>query len=101
MAAFVQHMLHHGRTDVLVAEQFLDGPDVVTGFGEVRGKGIPECVARGSFRQTGHYHSLSDGFLHEGFVNMMATLFLNPHIAPTVLLGKHPLSAPVLQRVGK
>lgn len=28
-------------------EQFLDGPDVVTGFKEVRGEGMPEPVAGG------------------------------------------------------
>ena len=43
MAAFVQHMrMHHGSADVLVTEQFLDSPDVVTGFKEVRGERMPE-----------------------------------------------------------
>ena len=36
-------------------------------------------VARGSFRETGQHHGISDGFLHQGFVNMMATLFLRLH----------------------
>jgi hypothetical protein len=40
----------------------------------MRGEGMPECVARDSFRETGHYHGLSDRFLHEGFVKMTATL---------------------------
>ena len=48
MAAFVQHVrVHHGGADVLVTEQFLDCPDVLTGLKKVRGERMPECVARG------------------------------------------------------
>ena len=37
MAAFVQHLrVDHGGADVLVTEQFLDGPDIVPGLKEVR-----------------------------------------------------------------
>lgn len=53
MAAFVQHVrVHHGGADVLMAEQFLDCPDVVTGLKEVRGERMPDCVAPGMLDHT-------------------------------------------------
>lgn len=43
MDAFVQHVcVNHSSADVLMAEQFLDWPDVVTGLKEVRGERMPE-----------------------------------------------------------
>jgi hypothetical protein len=81
-------------------QQLLDRSNVRATLKQVRGEGMPERMARGSFRETGHHHGISDGFLHQRFVNMMATLFLSPHIAPAVFLGKGPLPTPVLRRVG-
>lgn len=40
-------------TDILVAEQFLDGPDVGPGFEEMRRKGVTERVTGDSFVQVG------------------------------------------------
>lgn len=61
---------------------------------------MPERVAGGPLGEPGLCHSVSDGFLHQGFVNMMATLFLSLEIDPSVFLGKDPLPAPVLRRIG-
>ena len=66
----------HRRFDVAMPQQLLDGSNVRTVFEQVRGKRMAERMARGSFRQTSHHHSFSDGLLHEGFVKVMATLFL-------------------------
>lgn len=97
----MEHMrIDHRRFDIAMSQQLLNSSNVRAAFKWVRGKGMAERMARGSFCKTGHHHGLSDGFLYQGFVNMMATLFLSPHIAPAILLGKHPLPAPVLWRVG-
>ncbi len=60
MAAFVQHMRVHHGADVLVTEQFLNGPDVVTGFKEVRGERMPECMSPGMLDHIGP----ADGILN-------------------------------------
>jgi hypothetical protein len=44
-----------------VTEQFLDGPDVVTGFKQVRDERMPECVAPGMLDHTGPADGLLDG----------------------------------------
>ena len=90
----------HRRLDVAMPQQLLDHSNaclclarrqVRAAFEQVRGKGMPECVARGSLREPGLRHGVSDGFLHQGFVKMMATLFLSFAIDPSVFLGKDPL----------
>lgn len=90
----------HRRFDIAMPQQLLDRSNVRATLKQVRGEGMPECMARGSFRETSHQHGISDGFLHQRFVNMMATLFLRLEIDPSALLGKDPLPAPVLRRVG-
>ena len=54
----------------------------------------------GPLGEPGLYHGVSDGFLHQGFVNMMAPLFLSLVIDPSVFLGKDPLPTLVLRRIG-
>ena len=61
---------------------------------------MSKCVAGGPLRELGLCHGVSDGFLYQGFVNMMATLFLGLAINPSVFLGKDPLPAPVFRRIG-
>lgn len=47
--AAVEHVgVDHGGLDVLVAEQFLDGAYVVTGFEQVGGKRMAKSVAAGA-----------------------------------------------------
>ncbi len=101
MAAFVQHMrVQHGRADVLVTEQFLNGPDVVTSFKEVRGERMPKCVAPGMLDHTGPADGLLDGLLQNRLGNMMPAFFAGLGVPPSMFLGKDPLPAPVLWHVG-
>lgn len=45
MAASVQDMgIDHGRADILVPKEFLDGSDVIACFKQMRGKGMSEGV---------------------------------------------------------
>jgi hypothetical protein len=61
---------------------------------------MPERVADSPLGQPGFRHGLPDRFLHQGFINVMASLFLRPNIHPTVFLWKDPLPPPVLRGVG-
>ena len=45
--------INHGGLHVLVAEKFLNSPDVVAAFQELRGKRMPECVTGGPFGHVG------------------------------------------------
>ena len=44
--------IDHRGLYILVTEKFLDGPNVVTAFEQVRGEGVPECVTCGVLRQS-------------------------------------------------
>jgi hypothetical protein len=35
--------IDHGRSDILVAQQFLDGADIIAGFEQMGGEGGAEC----------------------------------------------------------
>jgi hypothetical protein len=52
--AAVQNVgVDHGRGDVVVAEKFLDGADVVAGFEQVGCKAVPEAVTGCAFDDWG------------------------------------------------
>ena len=45
-ASLVQDMrVDHGRANVLVAKQFLNGTDVVTGLKQMSGEGMPQGIS--------------------------------------------------------
>jgi hypothetical protein len=89
MAAFVQYMrIQHGGTNVLVTEQFLDRPDIITGFKEVRGERMPERVAPGMLDHTSPADGLLDGSLKDRLMKMVAPFFPGFRVLPPVLLGK-------------
>lgn len=92
--------VNHRRFDVAMAQQLLNGSNVIAAFKDVCGEGMPECVACGPLREPGLRHGASHGFLHQRFVNVMTALFVGLAVDPSVVLGKHPLPAPVLWRVG-
>jgi hypothetical protein len=84
----------HGRLDVFVPEQFLNGPDVVPLLQEVGGEGVAEGVARrmlGDPRLTGRE---LDSPLDEGLIGVMAPLHARPDVDPPMLLGEEKLPAP-------
>jgi mRNA interferase RelE/StbE len=85
--------VHHGHADVLVTEQFVDGPDVVTGFKEVRGERMPECVAPSMLDHTDPADGLLDGSLKNRLVNMMLAFFAGLGALPSMFLGKDTLPA--------
>jgi len=66
-----------------MAQEFLDRSDIVTAFEQLSGKGMPERMASSSLRQSRLCDRISHGFLNQGFVNGMATLFLCLGIGPS------------------
>jgi hypothetical protein len=56
-----------------MAEELLDGADVVTAFEEVRGEGVTEGVAADTLGETCRSRGLPDCLLHHRFVEVVAT----------------------------
>src|SRR5688500_16314834 len=63
----------HGGGDVFVAQEFLDGTDVVAVFEEVGGEAVAEGVGSYGARDAGGARGGADGALDDGFVEVMAT----------------------------
>ncbi len=81
----------HGGFDVAVAQEFLDGADVVAGFEEVGGEAVAEGVGCGHFGDSGLEEGGVEGFLDDGGVKVMAAFLLGVAIVPEVFLGEEPL----------
>ncbi len=72
-AAAVQYVgVDHGRGYVAVAEEFLDGSDVVAGLEQVGGEGVSERVARRGHADSGSSHGVLHGPLQDRFVQVVA-----------------------------
>jgi hypothetical protein len=90
----------HGRAHVLVAQQLLDGADVVAGFEQMGGERVPQRVTPCVLRDTRATDRLLHGALNDRGVHVMAALLARDLIDPTHLLREHPLPAPLGGRVG-
>jgi hypothetical protein len=62
----------HGGFDIFVAEEFLDGADVVAVLEQVGGKGVAESVATDALLDTCGTDSLFESFLQAAFVKVVA-----------------------------
>lgn len=63
--------IDHGGADITVAEQFLDGADVITTFEQMGGKGMAQGMGRGGFVYTTGSNRLFDGALQSLFMRMV------------------------------
>ena len=96
MASFVKNVgIDHGRTDVLVAKQLMDGPDVITALKQMRSERMPKGVATDVLNNVGMAHSLPYDPLEDRFVDMVTPFLAGPCVFPAVLLGEYPLPTPV------
>ena len=72
--AFVQDMgIDHGGLDVGVAEEFLDGADVLSGLQQMGGEAVPKAVRREANRQPALPDGLLNRPLNKLFVNMVTS----------------------------
>ena len=89
-----------GGFHVAVAEEFLDGADIVAVFDEVGREGVAKGVAAYPFGDAGFEDGLVDGALEDRFVHMVAALGAGLGVAPAALLREHPLPGPFGSAVG-
>jgi hypothetical protein len=64
-----------GGGNLGVAEEFLDGADIVAGFEEMGGEGVAEGMATDGFGDLGELDGGADGALEDLFIEMMAAGF--------------------------
>ncbi len=76
----------HRRANVLVAEQFLDGADVVTVRQEMCGKRMPKGVAGDPLGQPGFSRCRFQRPLKQGFVDVMTALLAGLGVSPAAFL---------------
>jgi hypothetical protein len=88
--------VHHGRRHVAVAEQLLDGADVVSPLEQVGGEGVASLMTRHPFVDARRPGRVRDGALHDGFVQVMPPLS-SFFVAPS-RRRKCPLPPPLTRR---
>jgi hypothetical protein len=71
--ALFQHVgVNHGGADVFVAQEFLNGANVIARFQKVRGETVSKRVNAGRFRQPGGPNRIFHGALKGRFMDMVA-----------------------------
>jgi hypothetical protein len=95
-APAVEHMgVDHSRADVAVAEELLNGADVVTVLEEVGGKAVAEGVAARVLVDAGVADGLFDGALEGGFSGMVPADPAGARVNGAVGGGKDILPCPL------
>jgi len=80
-AGFVEDVsVNHGRGDVFVSEEFLNGADVLAVFKQMSGETVPECMATGGFGNAGMLDGQFDSVLEIFFLEMVPTHVLGARI---------------------
>jgi len=90
----------HSGFEVFVADEFLDGADVVAGFQEVDGEGVAEGGAGDGFGDAGQLGCFSDGSLGAAFAEVVAAGFAGAGVNGEVAGGEDVLPGPVAVGVG-
>ena len=90
----------HGCRHVGVAEELLDGADVVAGFEQMGGKTVAQGVAGGGFRDACFQNGSAEGALGHGFVKVVAAVLAGGAVTVLARSGEHPLPRPRLGAAG-
>ena len=85
----------HGGFDILVAEEFLDSANVVTGLEEMGGETVAKGVRGDVFVDFCEVGGFSDGFLFGGFAKMMAAGNSSTRVFGKISGGKEVLPDPI------
>lgn len=86
----------HGRRDVAMAEQFLYGSNVLDALEQVGGEGMAESVARHALVDSGRLGSVTDGALHDRFVQMVPSF--SSFTVPPASRGREDPLPPMVTR---
>ena len=72
--------VNHGGGDVFVAEEFLDGANIIALFQQVRSETVPERVAVCGLGDSAGPDGVFDGVLEVFLVDMVAAFLAAPRI---------------------
>ena len=89
----------HRRADVPVAQQLLDGANVVAVLPQVGGERVPEGVARGGLGDPGAADRLLHRPLKDGFVEMVTATLAGDAVHVDARGREDPLPSPGSARV--
>jgi len=86
--------VEHGRADVLVAQQFLNGPDVIAVLEQMGGERVPERVAGSRFHQARPADGLLDGPLQDNLVEVVPSALAGISLYVDTRCGEDPMPSP-------
>lgn len=93
---FVQDVgVNHGGGDVFVAEEFLDGANIIAALDEMGGEAVPECVTAGRFRNPSGLNGVFDGVLKVFLADMVTAGLAGTRIDGKFSGGEDVLPAPI------
>jgi hypothetical protein len=96
VAASVEHVgIEHGRFQVAVPEELLDGADVVALGQEVGRKAVAKAVQRDWLGDAGPPSGVLEGALHGSLVEVVAALAAGDGVVPTGRSREDVLPAPL------
>jgi len=73
MTSLIEDMrIDHGRADILMTQQFLDGPYVITRFKQMGRERMTKSMTASVFDNASFSYSLLDGPLKDCFMNVVA-----------------------------
>jgi hypothetical protein len=87
--------VNHGRFNIGMAEEFLDGADVVAGFEQVGGEGVAEGVAADGLGDAGGAGCAADFLLQAGSIRVMTAEDARARIDREPIRGKDVLPLPL------
>lgn len=83
--------VNHGSGDIRVAEEFLDGADILAGFEQVSGEAMSEGVAGNFFHDTGTFCGGFNSGLDGVFVDMvsaeLSTVRMGDELSGVIFVG--------------
>jgi hypothetical protein len=94
-ATAVKYMaVNHRCRDMLVPEKFLDGPNIVTPFEQIRRERVPQAVRCRRFGNTAPPDGALENALKCGLMQMAPTLHSSFSLEVSSGCRKHPLPCP-------
>jgi hypothetical protein len=94
-AAIEDMGVDHGCFDIGMAEEFLDGADIVAGFEQVGGEGVTEGVATDGLGYAGNAGRPADFLLQAGYIRVMTAEDARARIDREPVRGKDVLPLPL------